>query len=345
VEGLVGDSFSTSGGDINFEMQNEGPKKDRDIPTIGVDLIGGTGFLGRYLTKELSQTPGIRLRNLSRRVENPLCETVKGDLLHLDTVTDFLQSGNIVVNLAYDRHATPETNLEMAEVLGQACFLTKASRLIHCSTAMVYGNFDGRIATEETTCHPVTVYEKTKYSIEKKISEKLKNRCPVTILRPTAMFGKGGSNLTKLVEDMKNQNRLISHLRASLLAERRLHLICVENVAAAIRFLILRETCSEECFNVSDDESPRNNYIDVIRILSDCLGYSSPVKIPIPFRYSLIRFLLGRRDRIKTDPRSYYSGEKLRSLGFNLTKTLETGIREFLDCYKNERKLRVNSRS
>ena len=71
-------------------------------------------------------------------------------------------------------------------------------RLIHCSTAVVAGRVNDNIVTEQTECNPRTEYEKTKYQIEQILTQKARNHFPLTILRPTAVFGENGKNLLKL---------------------------------------------------------------------------------------------------------------------------------------------------
>ena len=95
----------------------------------------------------------------------------------------------------------------------------------------------------------------------------------VIMLRPTAVFGSGGKNLVKLVNDLRCRSKLYNYLKSCLYQRRSMNLVSVETVADSIKYFIKSpQAYDHEVFIVSDDEYPENNFIDVERQLKNALG-------------------------------------------------------------------------
>lgn len=64
------------------------------------------------------------------------------------------------------------------------------SRFVYFSSSMVYGNFNGRVITEDTICEPIGIYGALKFAGEKiVIAYQQVFNLPYTIVRPSALYG------------------------------------------------------------------------------------------------------------------------------------------------------------
>lgn len=64
------------------------------------------------------------------------------------------------------------------------------SRFVYFSSSMVYGNFNGRVITEDTVCEPIGMYGALKFAGEKiVIAYQQVFGLPYTIVRPSALYG------------------------------------------------------------------------------------------------------------------------------------------------------------
>lgn len=308
-----------------------------------VVVVGATGFTGHHLMAGLSSQKDIRIKVLVR--QNTLgglfnkdnISTVRGDLLAQETLGGLCVEKATVVNLAYLRGQSREDNLTAINNLLEACVKAKISRFIQCSTAAVFGRVSGDIVTENTKCNPVNEYEIVKMQIEEAVLERTSSVCDAVILRPTAIFGPGGKNLLKLADDLRSRDALINYLKACLYNTRKMNLVSVHNVVAAINlFIYTGEKIDREIFIVSDDEFESNNYSCVERYIKDSFGlndYPVPV-VPIP--HFVLKGLLRLAGKSNFNPCRLYSCQKLLNFGFKKTALFETALAEFADYAKRE---------
>jgi len=259
----------------------------------------------------------------------------EGDLGNPASLNGFLVPGCIVINLVYLWNAGVELNVACTHNLLAACKEEKVARLIHCSTAAVAGRAPKDLIDEQTQCLPITEYGITKLKIERDISEFAKDHFESVILRPTSVFGINGEPLKKLAADIVSGSRWKSYLKSCLFGRRRMNLVPVANVVAAIIFLARYSGRFEsELFIVSDDDDPKNNFIDVERILMKVLGiqdYRFP-QLPVPLR--VLKLLLTSLGRNNVNPRCNFDPTKLRKLGFKSPVSLREGLTEYAAWYR-----------
>lgn len=308
------------------------------MPTICV--TGGSGFLGSHLLKFLETDNQCHVRVLSRRPAGRFPhmtkgQIIEGDLLDASSLSRFVEPGSVVVNLAYLSNRSSEDNLQAARNLVEVCSRAGIRRLIHVSTAVVVGRCPLDEIDEDTLCRPVTGYEKVKLEIERMVLNRLAGHCGVTVLRPTEIFGAGGAGLVRLATEVREAGSMI-RLKCALFGRRRLHLVFVNNVVAAIGFMVRADKSVDgECYLVSEDEAAQNTYSGVVRILEDGLGISerSPKSIELPpFILGGLLRLAGRSD---SNPRRVYRCDKLLRTGFRKPIPFEEGIRRFAEWFKS----------
>ncbi|NTV12497.1 MAG: NAD(P)-dependent oxidoreductase [Desulfobulbaceae bacterium] len=305
-------------------------------------VVGAAGFIGSRLLSALAARPGQRLRVLVHRhglasLPGSEIETVTGDLLRPATLAGLIEPGCLVLNLSYLAAHSRAENLLAMENLVNACRRGGAHRLIHCSTAVVAGPTGPGLVDEKTPCRPLSKYGRTKLAIEELLLARASENFSVTILRPTAVFGPGGRNLLKLAEGLCQGNALGNYLKACLYNRRRMNLVCLDNVVAALIFLADSgpETAGQ-VFIIADDDSPLNNYRDLAAILREEMVLA-PARLPlIPVPAFILRRLLKLAGRPTADPEVSYSSAKISALGFQKPCTLAAGISQFADWYRRE---------
>lgn len=305
-----------------------------------VAITGATSFIGTHLLEHLLPQEDVCLRLLINRNVNVSCAGSRrvvmsqGNMLKPGALHAFLDPGCVVVNLAYLGGCSPEENIVAVENLLESCIAVGVRRLVHCSTAVVAGRVRTKKVTEVTDLNPVTEYEVTKEKIEKIILEKSKGSFESVILRPTAVFGRDGENLIKLAENLRRGNRIANYLKSCIHQYRRMNLVCIANVVAAIEFLIhTRLNVDGEIFIISDDEDPSNNYRDIEAFLMsrmDCKGYPlPPFAIPFPFLKTLLRIM----GRTNVNPELVYDCGKILSAGLQKPVRFGEGLSHFSDWY------------
>lgn len=297
-----------------------------------VVVIGASGFIGEHLLNVFAERKDIKVhvlvhRNRAKKHDN--ISFFEGDLLKPGSLDALLGENSTVINLAY----LAQHNLEAMTNLANACAKNQVRRLIHCSTAVVDGRARGDKIFENTPCVPTSAYEKTKLQLEAILLETALGKFEVSILRPTAVFGPGGKNLLKLANELMVANQWINYVRSCLFNRRSMNLVSVENVVAALEFLLDAKKVDREVFIISDDDSPVNNYHDVENRLLAHFGKAYPVsQVFIPkFLLSALLRLAGKSN---TNPLKKYSDQKLVALGFKKPQDLEAAINAFAAWYK-----------
>lgn len=308
-----------------------------------IAITGATGFIGERLLDYLGSREDFQIRVLIHRnrsskiLNRNNIITVEGDLMCPENLNRFITPGCTVVNLVYLRERSKQENLMAMDNLAGACAEAKIKRFIHCSTAVVAGKVPDKVINENTTCNPINEYEETKLAVEKILLEGNGNLFEIVILRPTAVFGPGGKNLLKLANDLREGNSVINYLKSCLFNDRKMNMVYIDNVVAAIAFLIdINKKMDREIFIVSDDEHPLNNYNDIEKYLMKSFGHKN-YQIPrIPLPFFILAFFLKLAGRSNLNPASVYECQKLLNAGFKKPVLFDRGLAYFADWYKGK---------
>ncbi len=311
-----------------------------------IAITGASGYIGRYLANALAYDDDFDVRLLSRAQPTETksrwpqnIQVVQGDLNDADSLQSLLEPGCTVINLVYLWKGGEQANLAVIQNLLDACLSVRIGRLIHCSTAAVSGRVADDQITEASPCRPITEYGITKLKIERAILAAAKGHFDAAILRPTAVFGPDAEPLKKLAADLIHGNCWRNYLKSCLFGQRRMNLVHIDNVIAAILYLIrFAQPLEGEVFIVSDDANPNNNFIDVERYLIRSFGlpdYPLP-RIPLPLGFlSLLLQGLGRNN---INPRCNYSQHKLEASGFRSPVDFETGLANYADGCRTQQR-------
>lgn len=308
-------------------------------PLNSVTVLGGSGFLGKHLIQNLDSRGQTQLNVLvhSNKVNDldllSHVSSIKGDILSRDSLLKVIEPGATVVNLVRLNFGSSRLNIKAAECLASVCVERCVRRLIHCSTATVVGDSAGNLITDNTTCRPKGSYNRINLEIERVLRTKADGRFEIVVLRPTAVFGKGGQNLIKMIEDLKDNHWWLKYLRSCLYNKRRMNLVGIDSVAEALNFLITTdEPVNQKVFIISDDEDPNNNYWYVEKELIRAMNlpkYPLPL-IPLPLFMLELALFLSKRGISRT--RRRYEWRSLKKAGYqkkmSFTKALQLFISE-----------------
>lgn len=309
-----------------------------------VAVTGASGYIGRHLVAQLRQQGNLRIKILTRQKDQSLpasqlgsrVEIVQGNLFIPDSLKNFLEPGCTVVHLAYLQGGEKRENLAATVNLIEACRKAEIKRLIHCSTAAVVGRVADNMITEETVCRPLSEYGITKLEIENTVVASGNGNFDIGILRPTSVFGPEGGSLKKLIGNLTARKTLRNYLKSCLFNKRRMNLVHVVNVVAAIIFMIEYEkNLDGGIFIVSEDDNSKNNFGDVEHFLMKHLGLKGYPVPPFPIPLELLSFLLSMLGRNNVNPLCNYDPHKLLDLGFRRPVEFEAGLRNYSNWYRS----------
>lgn len=304
-----------------------------------IAVTGATGFIGRRFVQVMAARRDVEARALVRTNRNTMdwprsVRTFLGDFTQASSLAELLVGDCTVVNLVHLEGMTLPGVVDSVQSFLEACIAARVRRIVHCSTAVVAGRTVDTVITEDTECVPGDAYEISKLAIEQAFLERSDGRIEVTILRPTAVFGPGGRNLMKLANDIMGRSLVAAYVASCLQGRRRMNLVHVDNVVAALAFLVeARSDTSGKAFIISDDDNPANNFHDVERQLRARFGlpdYRIPVLELPPSSLSLALRLLGRTN---TNPSRIYDCSRILGLGLERPMPFRQGLDQFCDWY------------
>jgi nucleoside-diphosphate-sugar epimerase len=300
-------------------------------------ILGANGFLGNAFIARLDGSILVKavVRNISSatKLEKKNVVWFEADISIPDSLNGVIQKDDIVLNLAYIASGSNERNLQLIDNIINICINNKASRLVHCSTAVVVGSSPVTQITEEISCAPLSTYEKNKWILEQNLLSTSIQGLDVGILRPTAIIGPGGKNLLKLANSLKYGNRFVNYIRSCLFSHRPMHLVPVNDVAAALLHLaFLPGDLNRNVYIISADDDPNNNFNSVENILFNSLDLKPRFFPVIPLPLGVLSFLLRVRGRSASNMKRRFSYGKIRSIKFKRKDTLINAIHQFSEA-------------
>ena len=172
-------------------------------------VTGAGGFLGSRLAARLVRE-GAQVRMLvhgrARGQSLPDAEILEGDVRDPEAMRRAVAGMDTVFHLAsvYRAQCTPNAIHHAVHVTGTLNLLEASrqagiARFVHCSTVGVHGHVQNPPATETAPFAPRDVYQRTKLEGELLAMGYFRERgLPVTVIRPTAIYGPGDDRLRKL---------------------------------------------------------------------------------------------------------------------------------------------------
>ena len=173
-------------------------------------VTGGTGFTGAYLSRRLVER-GDNVRVLARKPDSPALasldvEVVRGTVEDVEAVKSAVRGVERVYHLAaayrsagIANRAYHSIHVTGTENVMEAALRQGVSRVVHCSTVGVHGHIDDPPADETYRFATGDVYQETKLLGEQVAWRYYRERgLPVSVIRPTPIYGPGDLRLLKL---------------------------------------------------------------------------------------------------------------------------------------------------
>jgi nucleoside-diphosphate-sugar epimerase len=314
-------------------------------------VTGATGFTGSYLVRALVADGGqvrviARSAAKARQLLPGNVDVVEGDIADAGVVERAVQGVGTVYHLAavYREAKHPdfryrEVNVDASRNLLDAAVAASVDRYVHCSTVGVHGHIASPPADERAAYDPGDVYQATKCEAEQ-LALSYRDRIPLAVARPTAIYGPGDTRLLKLF-------RMIVRGRFLLLGggENYYHTVHVNDLVRGLRLLGTHPRAVGEIFILGGERYLKLS--ELAAMIAAAADVPAPrLRLPArPFQVlgSLVEKLcvpLGieppihrRRVDFYTKSRAFSIEKAKRLLGYRPEVRLNDGIRETLDWY------------
>ena len=182
-------------------------------------VTGAGGFIGYNLANDLIQS-GFEVTGIDLHFpENPGArrearfKKVAGDFRDSQRLESALEGADAVIHLASAHLDTGlaeeeywDVNVRSLPALLEQARAGGVQRFVHISSVGVYGRLADCPANEETSCHPQSIYGRTKLEGERKVLEYHRQTgFPVVVLRPAWVYGPGCPRTMKLFRTLKKR--------------------------------------------------------------------------------------------------------------------------------------------
>jgi len=309
-------------------------------------VTGASGFIGRLLCRELTDTGFEVVALLRSPLQGPWRSVVQADLGKTGISGSDLQGVDTIFHLAGKAHTRPRTAEEEADyetvhvrgtqTLLEAARIAGVRCLVLLSSVKAMGEGGDTVWNEETPCLPQNSYGITKLAAERLVLGSGLS-CPV-VLRPTLVYGPGSKgNLALMLRAAKKG--LFPAITFPPNARAMIHASDV--VQACLLAATHPGACGQTYILTDGQEYATGQILDWIW---ECLGSGPRVRIPFGVVQAAaffgdmlerlgVRAPLNRDMLAKLVGTARYSSAKIRQeLGFAPARNLRQGIREMLDA-------------
>ncbi len=321
----------------------------------GLNLVtGATGFTGAVLARRLLAA-GLPVRVLVRSAEKARAkglaeaEIVEGSVADEGTVASAMGGVRTVFHLAavyreagLRDEAYREVHVEGTRRMAEAASAEGVARFVHCSTVGIHGHIEHPPADETAPLAPGDIYQQTKGEGEEAAWRLAAERgLPVSVIRPTAIFGPEDERLLKLF-------RLAQRSPALLLGPGTIgyHMVHVEDLVDGFLLAATRPEATGEAFILGGEQAASLN--EIVRTMARLSGKSGRIlHLPAPpFQWAgslcericiplgLAPPIYRRRVDFFTKSRDFTIAKARERLGYQPRYSLEEGLRQTLAGYR-----------
>jgi nucleoside-diphosphate-sugar epimerase len=338
---------------------------EHSIPSgTKVLVTGATGFTGSVLVRKLVAA-GARVRAIARpssrtdHLNDLAIEWHRGNVFDPAIAEPAGRDAEYIFHVAAAyreaRHGDDfyhDVHVASTRLLAQAAARNPAfKRFVHVSTVGVHGHIDHPPADENYRFAPGDIYQKTKAEAELWVREfAARNSLPLTVIRPTGIYGPGDRRLCKIFKMAAGPVFPILGRGKCLY-----HLIHVEDLANAMLLAAAHPAALGEVFIVGNpDPIP---LVEWARIVAECYRRRLRViRLPVwPF------FVAGavceafckplgieppiyrRRVAFFTKDRAFDARKFREKLGYRYVYSQEEGIRQTALWYRDRGWIRVRT--
>lgn len=308
---------------------------------MNIFLTGGTGFIGTHTVKLLAQI-GHKLHFLVRKTSNTSklkeinATLINGDLTNKESLLEGMKDCDCVINIAAlysfwepNKKIYSDINILGTRNVMECALQTGISKVIHVSTAGIYGKPSESPFTEESLVGPVqfSEYFRTKYEgdlIAWELYEK--KGLPLVMIYPAAVLGPGDPKASgRYIQDLINKR-----LPATIFQNRIFTFVYVKDVAQAIVNALKKENNIGEKYLVGNY---RYTWGELNNMISEISGVPLP-KMHLPDSITMLNaaLLTGLANVTKKPP--------LWGMAIDQMKTMKAGFN--VDGSKAERELEIS---
>ncbi|MGH7858050.1 MAG: NAD-dependent epimerase/dehydratase family protein [Candidatus Binatia bacterium] len=337
------------------------PKVDNSDPRryhpahMQVLITGGTGFTGSHVTRRylerghdvrvLDAKPGRSFDDLRAAG----AEILLGSVADRDAVRKATAGCELVQHIAASfrdvnasRAVYRSVNVEGTRIVGEEALRAGVRRVVYCSTEGVHGNVQSPPATEEAPIAPEDYYQQTKWEGEVAIREVAAQGLPISILRPTAIYGPGDPERFLMLFRMVRKGRFFIVGDGSATY----HPLYIDNLVDAFELAAERPEAVGETFLVGDERYLSWN--ELVPMVAATLGVEVKIHY-LPFRpvwllsalvegacrpFGVAPPLFRRRAEMFSHVRAFAIAKARRLLGYQPKVPLEEGLRRTAEWYR-----------
>jgi dihydroflavonol-4-reductase len=303
-------------------------------------ITGGTGFIGRHTVELLAQgnhklTLLVRKTSDTTFLKNQNVSMVVGDITDKQPLLEGMKDCDSIINIAGhytfwepDKKIYSEINIKGTQNVLECALKTGIKKVVHISTAGIYGKPKEEPFTEESSVGPVqySEYFRTKYESERiawNLSEK--KGLPLVVIYPVCVLGAGDTKASgRYIQDLINRK-----LPATVFKNRIFSFVYVKDLAQAIVNALEKDNNIGEKYLVGNY---RYKWGEINKMISEISGVPLPM-FSLPDSVTMMNafFLTGLANLIKKPP--------LWGMAIDQMKVMRVGFS--VDGSKAERELGI----
>lgn len=245
-----------------------------------VMITGGLGYVGRYLTKKLSEQ-GVQVVSYNRdysEAKSEFMTAVQGELFDIPKIVRTLHEFGVdrVIHTAAMSHpdlsielpiTTVSANIDGTIHLLEAMRMAGVKKLVNFSSEAVYGHVEG-VVNEQAPANPTTPYGVTKLATEHfgRVYNELYGM-EVISLRIAEVYGPE-NKMPQILRDILKAVHRGEKFTLPSGGDHRFHYIHVEDVVRAVLLAADAKDIKGSVFNIAGDRPWRlHEAVDIIRKL------------------------------------------------------------------------------
>ena len=327
---------------------------------MNVLITGASGFVGKELaaalTKENKVTCMVRITSRISFLKKLGVKVVFGDVSDKDSLKEAVKDKDIIFHLVGIGSLSANSEEEFKRFFRVNVDGTKnlldsilehnkgVKKIIYLSSTAAVG-LKKEPVDEETACEPKTPYQKSKYKSEELVQDYFRRyNLPISIIRPSMIYGPGGNNSEIL--------RICRFVKKGIFplfnrGDNAVPLVYITDFVRAVILVARKGKNGEVYFATNEEVYTMSQIVDSV---AKALGKKA-VKIMVPKAISLPgAFMLEKialafglkpiitRERIDsmTTNRIFRVG-KLKRLGYEQEISLDEGIKKTVEWAENER--------
>lgn len=314
-------------------------------------VTGATGFIGSHLSEELVRrghkvTCLVRENSDLKWIENTELKIIKGDCKKIESLYKAVDGIDYIFHLAGLTKACSEADFFGANADGTKNIITATlennpnlKRFVYISSLAAVGpSQKGSPLKEDTDPHPVSSYGRSKLEGEKVVL-KYKEKLPVTVIRPSAVYGPRDKDLFVFFKLLKKG--IFPYWGKCYYS-----LVYVDDLIQGIILAAENKKAEGQVYFMSDSKFYTNE--EIMKAISSALGIKAfRLRIPKPFMpffayigERIIKNGIINRDKIKELSYSHWICDTTKAkdeLGFIPKVRLKEGMKWTADWYRIHR--------